>query len=351
MNISYINLGVRFDKDKGEIVPNLPKNGTHLQVIDFKSIWKNQCRLDPNAQKGTSGMIFPFAFDIFYDIDTIKSEGMLSNGLIFIDIDCGKEYVKPIFDKLDDINSYMGGIILTAATTSKGLHIICVSEPLTANEYKRRGCDLLACTAFSIMKVTGIDLRKIPNAIDTCTLSMKQRLYLRYSPEIYWHDGAVIGTLSTEMEAFLRGEYPDLYNKANNRSNYNDNEDVNINVDVDLNGIFDVPMHEYIDHHQRWTLFDSICSCYDGDEHEINLQWIRCSRLITEGHGHDTQFFIDEPAKNGWFDKWKGKKNHYCNRDFLREFGYDIKDVQYYGVSNIPMPSNIDELMEPHLNF
>ena len=38
MNISYINLGVRFDKDKGEIVPNLPKNGTHLQVIDFKSM-------------------------------------------------------------------------------------------------------------------------------------------------------------------------------------------------------------------------------------------------------------------------------------------------------------------------
>ena len=75
------------------------------------------------------------------------------------------------------------------------------------------------------------------------------------------------------------------------------------------------------------------------------------AKLMTEGHGHDTAEFIREPKKNKWFDKWKGKKNHYCNRDFLREFGYDIKDVQYYGVSNIPMPSNIDELMEPHLNF
>lgn len=351
MNISYVNLGTRKDKDTGEVVPNLPKNDSTLQVVDFKSIWVNQENLNQESPKGTDGMIFPFDFNVFYSIDAIKEKGMVSNGLVFIDIDCGKEYIKPIFDKIDDINSLMGGPILTAATTGKGLHVICVSEGLTEKEYAYRCCDLVSYTAYAIMKVTGIDLRKIEKAIDPCTFSIKQRFFLRYSPSVYWHEGALVGNVSPELRNVLKKEYPLLYKKVQNRYNYNVNEDMSIDAVVDVDAIFDVPMHDYIEHQRRWMLFDSLCCCYSEDLPELERQWRRCAELITPGNGHSTDWFINEPKQDKWYKRWLAKDRHYCDCQLLQEFGYNIKSRRYVGRLDIEMPSNINELMNLTFNI
>ena len=136
IKVSYVNLGTYTDRVTGEVKPVLPKNNTSLGVTDFKKVWMDQERMDPNAQKGTNGMIFPFSMDKFMPVEEMKEEGVCSNGLVFVDIDCGVEVRDVIMDKIDDINERLGGAILTVAKTKKGLHVIFLSNPLTYNEYR-----------------------------------------------------------------------------------------------------------------------------------------------------------------------------------------------------------------------
>ena len=85
----------------------------------------------------------------------------------------------------------------------------------------------------------------------------------------------------------------------------------------------DIKEADYIEHHLRWSLFDSLMYVF-GEEY-INEEWTRCCRMIPELNGHDVNFYINEPYKNKWFNKYNEAEHKTCNINLLKQFGYDIQ--------------------------
>lgn len=350
IKISYKNLGTYVDKETGEVKPVLPKNNSHLDVVDFKEVWCNQLKLDKNAPKGTSGMIFPFALDTLYEIEKMKEDGICSNGLIFVDIDCGEEAKQIIVNAMDKkpttILSAITMNILTACTTRKGLHIIFLSNPLTCNEYKMEVFIKLSTFAWAVKEVCGIDLRDIHGALDACTFSMKQRLFLRYTDWMFWNDHVQKATWDNDTWKEMKKEYPGLWEKVDKSANgFNIPAGLKIHRSADVLAINPQEPHEYIEHHLRWRLFDSLCCIFAEDENELWKQWNRCCDMI-EPKNHSTEWFKAEPKRNKWLPMWLESRNHWYDEDMLVGFGYILGSQHVQSKTIMEMPENIDELMD-----
>ena len=345
IKISYTNLGTYWSKKTGKIEARKPNTNDPLQVVDLKTVWLSQVTLDPNAMKGASGEIYPFAFNKFYDIEYIKKEKLCSNGVVFVDIDCGEEMVDKVYQSIPQCNDIMGMPIIAAAPTKKGLHILMASLPLLVDEYRVKSFIYLTGFARAVNKITGIDLRNISGALDACTFSMKQRLYLRYCKDVYWNDLAAPVSYPKDMIDILKKDYP-VWAKKAYKNNSKQLKGVAISCTSKVLEVFDVPMHPYIPHKgwdSRWMLFDSLCCCYADNEAELWRQWDRCAELIyPENHG--PQHFKDEPRDNEWLKKWLESDRRLCNDKLLLEFGYKTKPVDVY-YKPIPMPDSIDDLL------
>lgn len=339
--VSYVNLGTHFDKDENNLVPNLPKNDSLLSVVNLKDVWMSQKTMNPNDAKGVNGMIFPFSFNTLYSIEKIKTDNLCNNGVVFVDIDCGEEYVQEIFDNIDECNQMMNGPIICGATTKHGLHLLFKSDPMTANEYSIKSCGYLTAFAWVLKKITGIDLRELPKALDSCTFSMKQRLFLRYSKNIYWNDYAVNVVLDKKTKSNLMEEYEDLWRKVN--APMETNKHLKRFCSGKIDEVVDVCKHEYIDHHVRWSLFDSLCCCFESEDSVMNA-WYRCCNLI-EPLSHSVDFFMNEPKKNKWYQKWIESNNHWCNKELLESFGYHLKDMDI-SWKHIVMPNKFEDLLK-----
>lgn len=350
IQISYYrhNPPTYVDRETGKDAPYLPKNGSPLQVVDLKQAWIAQTQMNPEAIKGSNGMIFPFSYKEFYPIEYIREECLTNNGVIFVDIDCGVDYINQIYNSIPECNNRLYNGILAAARTKKGLHFLFLSQPKTAEEFRVAVFYRLTALAWTIKEVTGIDLRNIDGALDACTFSIKQRLFLRYSKDVYWNDMAIPTEFDRNTLDTLRKEYKDLYNKALPATGRSLNSSLKRRCEGEVEEIFEVPIHPYLPHQgnpSRWTLFDSLCCCYGDNEEELMKQWDRCAELIEPGNGHNTDWFKAEPRKNKWFDIWLNNNSHWCNEDLLMEFGYKLKKMNKWYQPISGMPTNIDDLM------
>lgn len=331
--ISYVNKGIRWERnDDGvmELVPNLPCNDEPCEVVDLKTLWFSQEKMDPEGLKSLNGMIFPLDLKCLYSIEHIREEKLTGNGTLFIDIDCGKDLVLPIFDAIPQINEIMSGNILAAAKTAKGVHVLCLSDRLTADEYTAKNFYVIAAFAVAVNRVTGIDLREVPKSLDSCTFSMKQRLWLRYCDHVYWNDYCNKASISKTDQDRLRKMFPDLYKSMMGRLGYYDgynNSNVVSKVTKCSTTISEsTGEHPYIEHHARWRLFRSLCCCFRSDEQELWRQWERCCNLMSEGNGHSRRFFLSEPHRNKWLQRWDNHDNKTPDTELLAEFGYTITD-------------------------
>lgn len=349
MNISYTNLGTYKDKDTGEIKPCLPRNDTKLQVVDFKTVWMNQKNLNPVSPKGTDGMIFPFSFNILYSLDKMKEDGMLSNGMVFVDIDCGAGVNDTIMQKMEAINARLGWRIITACTTRKGLHVIFLSDPVTPFVYSMETFKCLSVFAYCVNKICNIDLRTIDKALDTCTFSMKQRLFLRYSDNIYWEDNAIAAGVTDEAMVVLKSEYPELWKKVDNSGDkFNLPDGMRVSNHAQLFGMVEVGTHEYIEHVVRWRLFDSLCCIFVNGQDDVNelwKQWDRCCELI-EPVNHSVEWFKQEPRKNKWLKHWSEQKCQTYDEDLLESFGYYVGKKHSNRWFEESAPEDIDDLLK-----
>lgn len=346
--ISYVNLGTHFDEQENKIVPTLPKNNSSLKVLPLKPLWLYQEKMDPNSEKGTNGMIFPFKYNTFYDKEYIIKNNLCNNGIIFIDIDCGEDLIETIFAAILECNQRLSFPILGAAKTKKGLHLLVKSNLYTYKEFPLPTFYYLAAIAWTIKEITRIDLRKIHKALDACTFSMKQRLFLRYSKDVYWEDNATVISFDKNTKEKLKKEYNFIYERIEKTMRFNQHHRSKT-VKKIQNGIIeeirDPGVQPYLEHRgnpSRWNLYNSLCCCFP-DENSVYEQWERCMKLI-EPEKHDLNFFLSEPDRNHWYDRWQDDANHYCNFDLLEEFGYVFKEGSKKEKS-IPMPKNIDELL------
>lgn len=90
---------------------------------------------------------------------------------------------------------------------------------------------------------------------------------------------------------------------------------------------------DYIEHHTRWRLFDSLSRIFTDPE-ELKLEWNKCCKKIP--YKHTLQFYMDEPYKNNegytWFNNLKG--DEYCDIDLLKQFGYEVEIVKINNNTN-----------------
>lgn len=350
--ISWFNKGMYKEKDEdgNEILkPRLPYNDDPVNVVPLKNLWLWQETMNPLSPKGTSGMIFPFSFDKLYSIDYIKEHNLKSNGTVFLDLDCGKDLVQPIYDVIPKINEILCYNMICAAKTAKGIHVLFLSDPLTAEEYTARNFYMLASFTEAVKRVLNIDLSKekwydpksdaMHGCLDSCTFTMKQRLWLRYCDKVYWFDNPIKIVPSDHTKAELRKLYPDLYKEMRSNLGYYDpvssNNKVNRVTKCITSTNKNTSDHEYIEHRKRMRLFYSLCCCFRDDEENLFRQWERCCNLMAEGNGHTRKFFLNEPNKNKWLKRWDERKNKTPDQELLKEFGYNTTEKKTVFIFNL----------------
>lgn len=151
------------------------------------------------------------------------------------------------------------------------------------------------------------------NVHDKCTNSYYQLCYM------------------TQINSFVNkncsGYIPDNLEESldipNEESKVTFNNDQSGEMTITNVKINDIKNVDYIEHHIRWSLFDSLMFVF-GEEY-VKEQWIRCCKMIPELNGHDVNFYINEPDKNKWYKRYNEEKHKTCNINLLKQFGYDIQ--------------------------
>ena len=78
----------------------------------------------------------------------------------------------------------------------------------------------------------------------------------------------------------------------------------------------------YYEHPERMKIYTALVACY-GTKEETDKAWANnIVPLIEEKNGHDKKFYLDEPNKNRWYERYDTK---YVNEYWLEKFGYSFK--------------------------
>lgn len=78
----------------------------------------------------------------------------------------------------------------------------------------------------------------------------------------------------------------------------------------------------YIEHSERWRLFNALSRITKDDE-EFKKEWEYCCGHILEQNGHTLQYYKDLFDNTDWKSKLTG--NEYIDKELLGHFGYKIK--------------------------
>lgn len=318
INVSFCNLGFNYEDHE----PYYPKLGHKFRIYPFKKLWALQEKMPKDANKGECGMVFPYHYQYMHGIDKMRDQNMLGNGLIFCDLDIhdlglrDKAWDALVSANLDEI--------FTMSKTKHGIHAIGLCEPTTADKYHDIAVLYLAFLSSQILNKTGIDLRTIDKAMDTHNTNMGQRFFLCHSPQVWWSENPRVFELHHETKAYLMSEYPMLFEQSKTRPFVNPDLYFESTADVEKIEPDDIP--KYIDHTERWCLFDSICASVKTKEEAMTL-WLHAARYIpTTRHSRD--FYENEPLKNKWWERFQSKPSTYINYELMRSFGLEAKNKQ-----------------------
>lgn len=163
--------------------------------------------------------------------------------------------------------------------------------------------------------------------LDSCSKSSKQGLYVCKNQILFseFTDDKKFGSCDIDdinieqlyclnIKKVLNGD------KQINNVKYNNKENVNIN-DI-----------KYYPHHYRRCIYEALMVLFNKDKDKVNDEWKYIAQMIPtsdgNGSGHDTDFYINEPDKNKWFDRFNGNVNHSLH--WLDEFGYKYEDNSEY---------------------
>ena len=79
---------------------------------------------------------------------------------------------------------------------------------------------------------------------------------------------------------------------------------------------------EYYEHISRLKIYTALVACH-GTKEATDKAWREnIVPYLKEGNGHNKIFYLNEPDKNGWFDKYK---TEFVNESWLEKFGYSFK--------------------------
>ena len=184
-----------------------------------------------------------------------------------------------------------------------------------------------------------------PKVFDDCTNSPVQ---LVYPTKINWyHNYYCTGKIGNYNDLDINLDFvkkkendkikKDLETATGMKLNSNNRQ-----YDYVLKGKRNVDKVDYIEHHIRWRLFDSLSTIFN-DPNELKKEWCECAKKKKKKK-HSYEFYCDEPYKNGeeysWFIKLTG--NEYCDKELLNDFGYDVEIIK--------ISSNINDIFKAIFN-
>lgn len=99
----------------------------------------------------------------------------------------------------------------------------------------------------------------------------------------------------------------------------------------------------YYEHPERMKIYTGLVACH-GTKEATDKAWREnIVPYLKEGNGHDKKFYLDEPNKNHWYERYDTK---YVNESWLEKFGYSFKKRFIPKKINLYIPDILIELEE-----
>lgn len=315
------NVGYIISADKS------PKKGSNLLLYYIEDI-----------QPKEGYMIFSQMCNCGYRMGRENEDYSKWNGCVFEDIDY-KKYIENHKDFIDPIeiyeriyeylyNNYRDILYYSELSKSKkGFHFIFYFD-VAPTKNNRLMCKALSNFMIhrSFEECGYKEIIEYPEVYDDCSDSFFQACFLtKNNYHINEESTGLNGDKYIINDYFKVKEiYENLtkkqYKRVNSTTNTNE-KDKKWSIEFEIYDGINYNI-EYMNHHERWRLYDSLSGLCGNDSERLKEEWDRCARQLKEGNGHDTGFYLNEPYKNHWDEK--RNPNNYIDTDLLQLFGYKI---------------------------
>lgn len=268
------------------------------------------------------------------------------NGCVFLDIDSKLYYnnvkqfnVEKLLDAIHshllfNFNNNFYNIQLSNSGTS--FHIMFFFD-VERNELNFRKCvniakDIVLNTFISIGAKEIITYKGV---IDKCSVSPYQGMYLTNN-QILW------GSTNDNWFGWIDEEYFNNYTIEETFIKKSDIKDDGTKLFIynELKQIENTV--NYKPHNERMQIYTALIGVFN-DYDEVTKQWEYIASLLPEHNGHDYKFYLNEPIKNKWYDRYNSV---YVNVDRLKEFGYKFEKIFEPLNINLYDPDIVYELNE-----
>ena len=288
--------------------PVLPKGGDKMGVKTIQEI-----PITKSEEK--SSEVWLQMFDCGYRVTTKNIDWSTWNGCVYSDIDskhyyneCRKFDAEQLREALHNyllINYNFNYLGLQTSNSGTGYHILFYFDvERTEIDFKKCAQRVKEIVAEAFTNIGAKEVFEWPKVADNCSSSPYQGMYLTTKPWLWGnsdqpHFGSFedIETYELEKERIFefRGYRP--VSKA----------------------------IQYKDHYRRWAIYDALIGVF-GDRHKVDSEWeqVIC-QLLPEDNGHSRGFYINEPTKNRWYERFSSDTT--VNVDLLKEFGYSFKKI------------------------
>ena len=316
MEIRFNCIAPRYWEEKGEWF--LPKGGDKMAVKTLREI--------PTVDdEEKASKIWLQMFNCGYRVTSSNIKWDSWNGCVYSDIDSKHYYneCKPFeAQKLEEalheyllINYNYNYYALQASNSGTGYHILFYFDvDRTESNFKKCAQKVREIVAEAFTNIGAKEIFEWPKVADNCSSSPYQGMYLTAWP---WSWG------NSDQPGFGSFEDIDTYDLEKERIKVSD-------IKKDGTKLFELDSYkptskivQYKDHYQRWAIYEALIGVF-GDRQKVDSEWenVICE-LLPEENGHSRDFYIKEPAKNKWYDRFSSDTIVKVN--LLKEFGYSFK--------------------------
>ena len=249
------------------------------------------------------------------------------NGCIYIDLDTKHYYeevrkfnadalLKGLYDYFF-YNYYTNFYCIQKSNSGTGYHIIFnfnVEKNLENYQKCQYWCTEIVREAF--YELGAKDIINYKNVIDSCTKSPVQGMYLTNHELLFgnFENNPWFGQFD-ELENI------EIESKVVNNVKYI-NEDNTLNFTVEGERKHN-KTKKYYEHRQRMAIYMTLVSIFN-DKQIVDQTF---SEIVNESFldgEHNKKFFIIEPQKDNWYNKFETYKDHFVRPYLLKELGYNI---------------------------
>lgn len=293
----------------------LPKGGDKMEVKTLRDI------ATPYKGEKTANVWLQM-FDCGCRVTTENIDWKSWNGCVYSDIDskhyyneCRKFDADVLKNGLHDyllINYNLNYLGMQTSNSGTGYHILFYFDVEKSEEnFKKCAQRVKEIVAEAFANIGAKEIFEWPKVADRCSASPYQGMYLTDKPWLWGN---------SDQPGFGSFEDIETYELEKERIKVSD-------VQADGSELFKLKSVKlvdkigYKDHHQRWAIYDALIAVFK-DKEKVDAEWASISNILPEENGHTHDFYIKEPTKNKWYERFSSDTRVYIN--LLKEFGYSF---------------------------